>query len=57
LSWVPAGLTTATGYYKAYFFYYLASTIIMGIAFTILSKFLEKREMKKNDIKKMEHEK
>lgn len=31
MSWVPVGLTTQTGYYKAFFFYYMGSAIIMGL--------------------------
>ena len=30
-SWIPTGITSTTGYYKAYFFYYLIMTIILGI--------------------------
>ena len=30
-SWVPIGLTTQTGYYKAFFFYYLGSAMLMGL--------------------------
>jgi len=29
-SWIPTGLSTATGYYKAYFFYYMISVIVLS---------------------------
>ncbi len=38
-SWIPIGLTTITGYYKAYFFYYLISTIVL----TIIEKVYDKK--------------
>lgn len=31
MSWVPVGLTMQTGYYKAFFFYYMGSAILMGL--------------------------
>ena len=43
LSWIPIGVTTMTGYYKAYFFYYFIATI----ALTIIEKIYDKRILKK----------
>jgi uncharacterized membrane protein (DUF106 family) len=37
-TWIPVGITTSTGFYKAYFFYYLIATIV----FTIIEKIYEK---------------
>lgn len=30
-SWIPIGLTLQTGYYKAFFFYYMGSAMLMGL--------------------------
>jgi uncharacterized membrane protein (DUF106 family) len=37
-SWIPVGVTMTTGYYKAYFFYYLIATIV----FTVIEKVYDK---------------
>lgn len=37
-SWIPVGMTTTTGYYKAYFFYYLICTITINIIEKIIGK-------------------
>ena len=50
MSWVPVGLTMTAGYYKVYFIYYLASTIIMAIIFKIFSLILDKKDLVKNNV-------
>ena len=47
-SWIPVGITTTTGYYKAYFFYYLIITISLGF----LEKIYENKKKKWNKLKK-----
>jgi len=42
LSWIPIGLTQYTGFYKAYFFYYLGSAIVLGFIENIYDKYLKK---------------
>jgi len=37
-SWIPIGMTMATGYYKAYFFYYLIATIVITIIEKVYNK-------------------
>jgi uncharacterized membrane protein (DUF106 family) len=37
-SWIPVGVTIMTGYYKAYFFYYLISTITIAIIEKVIEK-------------------
>ena len=38
MSWIPVGVTTTTGYYKAYFFYYFVLTIALNIIEKIYDK-------------------
>jgi len=40
-SWVPIGITMTTGYYKAYFFYYLIATIIITVIMKIYDKMIK----------------
>lgn len=42
ISWIPIGVTNTTGYYKAYFFYYLISTIIITIIEKVYDKKIKK---------------
>lgn len=46
VSWIPTGVGTMTGYYKAYFFYYLISTMIFAMLEAIYNQYakLKKRE-------------
>ncbi len=37
-SWIPIGMTITTGYYKAYFFYYLIATIVITIIEKVYNK-------------------
>ncbi len=41
-SWVPIGITTTTGYFKAYFFYYMIATIVIVGLEKAYDKFLKK---------------
>lgn len=42
LTWIPVGLTTTTGYYKAYFFYFLISTIVISVIDKVYEKKIKK---------------
>ncbi len=46
-SWIPTGVGTTTGYYKAYFFYYLISTISLAIVEAVYNKFVKLRAKEK----------
>lgn len=41
-TWIPIGITSTTGYYKAYFFYYLIATITISIIEKIYEKKIKK---------------
>jgi uncharacterized membrane protein (DUF106 family) len=41
VSWIPIGLSTATGYYKAYFFYYMISVIVLNFIEKGYDKFIK----------------
>lgn len=41
-TWIPVGMTNTTGYYKAYFFYYLIATITISIIEKIYEKKIKK---------------
>lgn len=42
-SWVPVGLTMQTGYYKAFFFYYMGSAMLMGLVERVYDYFKLKK--------------
>jgi uncharacterized membrane protein (DUF106 family) len=43
MSWVPVGLTTTSGYFKMYFFYYLISGALIGLIFLVLEKIIGRK--------------
>ena len=42
LTWIPTGLSQSTGFYKAFFFYYLVSAMVFGLIENGYDKFLKK---------------
>ncbi|MDD2531190.1 MAG: EMC3/TMCO1 family protein [Candidatus ainarchaeum sp.] len=43
-SWVPIGLTIETGYYKAFFFYYMGSAMLMSLIEKVYDYFKKKNK-------------